>query len=87
MVGARVSRPKRVFQKLGERITLVGEPPFSLLDEVVEKIRNDGAKAVLIMPQWEGHRFFEEVQPMIFRKHIYPKGTRVFDHKEGPLQR
>ena len=59
--------------------------PFSLLDNVVKNIRKDGAKAVLIMPQWEGHHFFEEVQPMIIRKHIYPKGTRVLEQKDGAM--
>ena len=60
-------------------------PPFSLLDSVVDKIKNDGAQAILIMPQWEDQRYFEEVQPMILKKCVYSKGAKVFEQKEGAM--
>ena len=58
-------------------------PPFSYLNLVVNKIHNEGARAILIMPQWDDHSYFKDVQHMILRKCVYPEGSRVFERKGG----
>lgn len=58
-------------------------PPFSLLTQVVRMIITDRAAAVLIMPHWADQPFFSEVRPYIVRKHFYPKGTLMFETREG----
>ena len=69
----------------GDEPLLWINPPFSFLDQVVNKIRQDKAKAVLVMPEWEDHTFFESVQPLIVRRYLFPKGTRVFEQKSGAM--
>ena len=53
-------------------------PPFSRLQEVVQKIVDDRAQVILIMPHWTNYQWFEDVQPYVVRKYFYKKGTLFF---------
>ena len=54
-------------------------PPFSVLDQVVKKVRDDAAKVVLICPDWRTRWFWKALQKHVVRRHYYPAGTWVFE--------
>jgi len=60
-------------------------PPFTLLNRVVSKLKSDRAVGILIMPHWTNQPFFEEVKPYIVRKYFYRKGTMMFETESGTV--
>ena len=58
-------------------------PPFSQLGKVVSKIRADKARAVLIVPNWQGHQWFQEARDMTQKRVFYPEGSKVFEVEHG----
>ena len=58
-------------------------PPFSRLQEVVQKIVDDRAKVILIMPHWTSNQWFHDIQPYVQRKYFYKKGTLFFEQRAG----
>ena len=64
-------------------------PPFSLLDEVVEKIITTDVRAVLIMPDWKHRKFWSKIQALVVEEYHIPAGSRLFelpDRKLRPTQ-
>ena len=45
-------------------------PPFTLLNAVVQKLQEDQAVAILVMPHWCNQEFYEAVKPLIVRNHF-----------------
>ena len=49
------------------------EPPYSMLDKVVHKLTEDGASAILVVPNWPHRLWWRRLQGMVF----FPRGHRV----------
>lgn len=60
-------------------------PPFSMLQQVVEKIKRDGAKVLLVCPDWRSCSWWKSLQEHVVRRHYYPKGTAVFELDKKPV--
>ena len=56
-----------------------------MLGKVVEKLKNEKARAILIIPHWTDKAWFGRVQPMVKEKHFYPKGTKIFEQLGGDV--
>ena len=57
-------------------------PPFSLLPQVIAKIREDQAHGILVAPEWKLSRWHKEAMRMSLGDWLFPKGTKLFDHPE-----
>ena len=71
------------FSKQG---TLWMNTPFGRLKEVVQKILRDGARVVLVCPNWPRDVWGKKVQPFVVDEVWYPKGSKVF-LRDGKLIR
>ena len=60
-------------------------PPFTLLNAVVQKLQEDQAVAILVMPHWCNQEFYEAVKPFIVRKHFYKAGSMMFETESGSV--
>ena len=60
-------------------------PPFTMLNAVVNKLREDHGVAILIMPHWCNQHFYEAIKPFVKRKHYYDAGTKLFETESGPV--
>jgi hypothetical protein len=58
-------------------------PPFTLLDKVVEKLMADCGTAILVMPHWQNQWFYDAVKPFVVRKQFYKTGTMLFETVSG----
>ena len=58
-------------------------PPFTMMADVVRKIRKDKAKAVLVCPNWRAERWYKNVMNMAKRHNFYRVGTLFFEAAEG----
>ena len=54
-------------------------PPYEDLDAVVAKIQMEGAKAILIAPEWEDEPFYKMMFEMEERHYYYKPGTYLFE--------
>ena len=66
-------------QNWAEHGILWCNPPFSVLDKVVEKVRRDEGKIILICPDWQSQNYFWELQDMVVNKKFFPQGTSVYE--------
>ena len=55
------------------------EPPYSMLDKVVHKLAEDGASAILVVPNWPHRLWWRRLQVMVFTLLFFPRGHRVFE--------
>ncbi len=60
----------------GENLWL--NPPFSLLDRLVQKIRDDQAHAILVIPEWRLSKFFKPPSNLRRADLLWLKGTKFF---------
>ena len=60
-------------------------PPFTMLKQFVEKIVASKAKVILICPHWPGRPYLPKALSMAVRKYLYPKGTKMFEERDGAL--
>lgn len=60
-------------------------PPFSMMADVVRKIRKDRAKAVLVCPHWKSEGWYKTVMKMAKRHYFYRVGTLFFEVAEGTV--
>ena len=63
------------FDKVG---TLWANPPFSKLPQVVEKVRRDGARMILVCPDWQRDLWWKDLQDMVVDKMLFPRGQKIF---------
>ena len=61
-------------------------PPFSKLNEVVEKIAQDGAHAVLVVPDWARRTWHKKAMGMRVADIRFPKYTKLFELDGAPLK-
>jgi hypothetical protein len=54
-------------------------PPFSQLDKVVKKAKQEGARMILIAPDWRSEVYYTEMWPVVKRHYYYEKGTQFFE--------
>jgi hypothetical protein len=66
-------------QNWSEHGLLWCNPPFSLLSQVVDKVRRDRAKIILICPDWNNQKYFWDLQDMVLKRKFFPVGTPVFE--------
>ena len=59
-------------------------PPFGVLWEVVDKIVEDGARVILICPNWPRDKWWKKLRALAVDEVWYPKGTKIFI-REGEL--
>ena len=62
-------------------------PPFSVMKKVVQKIKEDKAKVLLVCPDWRSCSWWQSVQEHVVRGHFYPRGTPVFELEEEGKKR
>lgn len=60
-------------------------PPYSMMGKVVTKIKQDGAKGVLICPHWTTEPWYKEVKQIACRSYFYRQGTLMFEVPEGVM--
>ena len=60
-------------------------PPFSKLQQIVDKIRHDRARCVLIMPNWPTQPWFQSAQELAVKKVFYHPGSEIFDVDRGKV--
>ena len=60
-------------------------PPFFKLQQVVDKVRQDGAKCILVMPNWPTQPWFQSAQEMATKKVFYHPGSEIFDVDKGKV--
>ena len=57
---------------------ILANPPFSELDRVIAKSHRDGAKMVLISPDWKSTDYYKKMWQYAQRYHYYDQGTDFF---------
>ena len=63
---------------------LWANPPFSVLPQVIHKVKKDKAKVVLVCPDWPYSRWWKAAQWLVVGDVYFPKGTKVFDCPDRP---
>ena len=58
-------------------------PPFSRLDEVVNKITTEAAKCLLVCPDWPGTKWFKVAQKNMTKAPFFQTGSRIFQTADG----
>ncbi|KAK3269988.1 hypothetical protein CYMTET_21591 [Cymbomonas tetramitiformis] len=53
-------------------------PPWSLLDEVVHKLREEGCAATVVAPYWPGQMWFQQLEAMADVVAILPRSRDLF---------
>jgi len=53
-------------------------PPFDLLDQVLEKIIQDQAHGILVLPEWNRRRFLRKATALCLDEIIFPEGFCFF---------
>ena len=53
-------------------------PPWELLDRVVQKLREDGASATVVAPYWPGASWFRELLDLSVEYTIEPAASDMF---------
>ncbi|KAK3273086.1 hypothetical protein CYMTET_18658 [Cymbomonas tetramitiformis] len=59
-------------------------PPWSLLDEVAHKLREEGAAATVVAPYWPGQSWFRELEALAAEVVIVPRRRDLFT-REGQI--
>ena len=59
-------------------------PPFTLLPRVIRKIIQDGAKVLLIHPNWEGAMWAPELRHLTVRRLKLPKNPKLLVYPNRP---
>ena len=54
-------------------------PPYSMLDKVVHKLAEDGASAILVVPNWPHRLWWRHLQVMVSTSLFFPRGHRLFE--------
>lgn len=53
-------------------------PPYSRWAQTVDKIKSDGAHALLVMPRWSNREWYKKAKSMAVRQAYIPPGEQVF---------
>ena len=53
-------------------------PPFSVLGRVVQKIQEDMAEGILLIPNWPTQPWFHKVMRLLVKKLLLPKNNELF---------
>ena len=61
-------------------------PPFNMFPRVLDKIVQDEAHAVILVPKWRKHKFFWRAWGLAVDAVMVPKGTVLFERK-GKVQK
>ena len=65
--------------------TLWLNPPFSRLQQVVEKIYRDQAHGIIIIPIWPHHSWFHALFPIALKWFDFPTDANIFQSSTGRL--
>jgi len=60
------------------------KPPFSLLEKVVKIIFSEHVECFLLPPNWTATIWWEKVQAMCAKAHLFQPRTRLFETERGP---
>ena len=55
-----------------------------MMGSVVEKIKTDGARGILIAPDWQTREWWGPIKNLVQKSIYFPIGTRLFDTEKGP---
>lgn len=61
-------------------------PPYDVLDKVLEKIVLDQAHVILVILVWKKRKFFAKAESMCLGKVVYPQGYKFFERPQGGLK-
>ena len=53
-------------------------PPFEVMEQVVAKIKDDGARAIIIAPNWPHLRWFKELQKLMVGQYLFGEKEKIF---------
>ena len=57
-------------------------PPYSRLNEVLDKVRADAAHVLFVAPRWGARLWYKEAEKLAVAKLVYPPGIHFFQHPE-----
>ena len=72
-------------KKWGSEVLWIN-PPFNMFHRVLDKIIQDKAHAVLLVPKWTKHKFFWKAWGLAVDAVMVPKGAVMFERK-GNVQK
>jgi hypothetical protein len=62
----------------GDQGLLWANPPYSMMTEVIAKLKGDGAHMLVVSPKWETKQWFKQLEDMTVLKCVCPEGSTVF---------
>ena len=77
--GKESKETEDAFNQSWQGISLWINPPFNKIGDVVKKVAEDGAHAILVVPGWVRRKWHRAAAAMAIRRAIYPRGTRLFE--------
>ena len=54
-------------------------PPYSALEKTIKKVIEDGAEAIMVLPDWRSTQWWKDIQKYVRRRYWYPPGVKVFE--------
>ena len=63
----------------GEVELLWLNPPYSKLEETIQKVIKEKVRAVMVLPDWRSESWWKKIQEYVVKKYFYPKGTKMFE--------
>ena len=54
-------------------------PPYSRLDETINKAVDEKIRAIMILPDWRSENWWKKIQPFVVKRYYYAKGSLVFE--------
>lgn len=61
--------------------------PFEYYSRIVDKIINDGARAIIVCPKWERMKWWKRIQKIKTASYTLPLGVKIFQNSNGkPLR-
>ena len=61
-------------------------PPYSRLPEVVAKLKEDQAHSVLVVPNWQGRKWYQQAWQLRLTDLWFPTGTKIFELNGKPCK-
>lgn len=72
------------FEQSWEGELLWANPPYTMLEEVVARIKKENAHVVLVMPEWTYRDWHKEAMDLVVDSVFFRRGTSIFELKGRP---
>ena len=61
------------------------KPPFNVSDQVLDKILNEKAHTILLVPRWLKRKFYHRARGLALDCLTFPVGTKLFERRGQPV--